>query len=329
MRRLTQRQLEDFDRDGYLVVENVLTEAELADVRAEYDEILERETARLVERGALQQLTGSSFSERYVEALQQLDDMYLLYQHLDISLPMLDDLEPTATMNAGPAVFRLLTNPRVLDAAESIVGPEIYSNPVQHARIKPPRRHLPAAATDANIAATLWHQDAAVIEPEADDTNMLTVWLAITDATTENGCLVAVPGSHRGQTTLHCPGKIFQAEIYIPESIIDRGGVVPLEVGAGGMVLLHKKTEHASLENSTDDIRWSFDLRYQPIGEPTGRDVFPGFVARSAAAPDSVLTDPEQWARLWWEARDRIASGEVEMRFGGRWNHNRTQPVCA
>ena len=329
MAGLTVQQLADFDRDGYLVVDGVLDEGDLQAIRAEYHEIMERECANLVAAGHLGPLEGRSFSERYIEAMQQLDDMYLLYQHLDISLPMLETLEPTATMNAGEAVFGLLTHPRLLDIAESVIGPEIYSNPVQHARIKPPRKHLPAAATDANVSATLWHQDAAVIEPSGDDTDMLTVWLAITDATIENGCLIAVPGSHRGKATLHCPGKVFQSEIYIPEAILDMGNVVPLEVKAGGMVLLNKMTEHGSLENNTDDIRWSFDLRYQPIGQPTGRDVFPGFIARSASNPGSALTDAKEWAELWWAARDRILAGEVENKFGGRWNHNAAQPVCA
>ncbi|NNF63216.1 MAG: phytanoyl-CoA dioxygenase [Acidimicrobiia bacterium] len=326
---LTTDQLEQFGHDGYLIVENVLDSDDLAAIRAEYDEIMDRVAVDLVDRGVIRPLSGRSFSERYIEAFAQLDDMYTLYQHLEISLPMLDLLEPTATMNTGPAVFGLLTNSRLLDIAESVIGPEIYSNPVQHARIKPPSSALPDAATDANVAKTVWHQDAAVVEPVADETDTLTVWVAMTDATVDNGCLIAVPRNGYQDRTLHCPGKLFQAEIYIPDQIIDQQRVIPLEVGAGGIVLLHKLTEHASPDNTTDDIRWSFDLRYQPIGQPTGRDVFPGFVARSMADPDSVLSDHQQWAQLWWDARDRIASGEVDMRFGGRWNHNSTQPVCA
>ncbi len=328
-RGLTPDQVEEFHRQGYLVVGDVLGQRDLADIEAEYSAIMDREASRLVADGVLRPLVGKTFGERYIEALRQLDDMYVLYEHLDISLPLLEDLSEHATMNAGEPVFRLLTNERLLDVAESIIGPEIYSNPVQHTRIKPPRRHLPAAATDANVAATLWHQDAAVIEADGDATDMLTVWLAITAATVDNGCLVAVPGSHRGDTTLHCPGRVFPAEIYIPEAMIEGRQVVPLEVPAGGMVLLHKLTEHASLENASDGIRWSFDLRYQPIGQATGRSVFPGFVARSAADPASALTDPAAWAQLWWDARDRIVAGEVEMSFGGRWIHNAIQPVCA
>ena len=329
MAGLTADQLDRFREDGYLIVEDVLTEADLEAIEAEYRGIMDRVSGELVDQGKIRTLTGTTFSEQYIEAMQQLDDVYDLYQHLDISLPLFDGLNHTHTMNAGPAVFGLLTSPRLLDIVESVIGPEIYSNPVQHTRIKPPARCLPNAALDANIAATLWHQDSAVIDAEADGTDMLTVWLAVTDATFENGCLIVERSSHREEMTLHCPGKIFPAEIYIPESIIDEERVLPMEVPAGGAVLLHKLTEHGSLDNHSDDIRWSFDLRYQPIGQPTGRSIFPGFVARSKAHPEQVLADPDEWAKLWWDARDRIADGVTPMRLNARWEANARQPICA
>lgn len=329
MAGLTTEQLDRFHEDGYLIVEDVLTGEDLDGIEAEYRKIVDRVSADLALEGKLRPLTGTTFSECYIEAMQQLDDMYDLYQHLDISLPLLEDLDHSHTMNTGPEVFRLLTNPRLLDIVESVIGPEIYSNPVQHTRIKPPVRHLPEAALDANIAATLWHQDSAVIDTEADGTDMLTIWLAVTDATLENGCLIVERGSHREEMTLHCPGKVFPAEIYIPESIIDDGRVIPMEVPAGGAILLNKLTEHGSLDNHSDEIRWSFDLRYQPIGQPTGRSVFPGFVARSRAHPEQVVTNPDEWANLWWDARDRIADGVTPMHLNARWQANARQPICA
>ncbi len=329
MAGLTAEQIDRFNTDGYLVVEDVLSEDGLSDVIAEYDEILRRVTTDLVGQGRLRPLQGTTFSQRYIEAMRQLDDMYVLYQHLDISLPMIEDLDRSHTLNTGPAVFRLLTDPRLLDIVESVIGPEIYSNPVQHTRIKPPLRSLPNAATDANIAATLWHQDSAVTDPEADATDMLTVWLAVTDATVDNGCMMAERGSHLGDLSLHCPGKRFRAEIYIPDELIDADRVVPLEVGAGGIVLLHKRTAHGSLDNNSDSIRWSLDLRYQPTGQPTGRSVFPGFVARSAAHPERVLTDPAGWTTLWDRALDRIVSGEIEVQFNARWDAGCHLPLCA
>lgn len=328
MTGLTDRQLRRFGDDGYLVVEDVLSESVLADLRAEYERILERACSDLVERGVLRPLRAATFSRRYIEAMEQLDDMYLLYQHLDISLPLLSDLPEDVTLNTGPAVFGLLTHSELLDIAESVIGPEIFCNPVQHARLKPPQRSLAGAAADTNVAATDWHQDAAVIDPEGDETDMLTVWAAITDATVDNGCLLVAPGTHRGERAPHCPGKVYPSDIYIPDPAI-KGERIPVEMKAGDVLLLHKMTEHASLENRTDDIRWSFDLRYQPIGQPTGRSCFPGFIARSKARPESALTDHRQWAELWRDAKQRILSGETIMHFSGRWNHNAHLPICA
>lgn len=328
MTGLTAGQLQRFRDDGYLVVKNVLSESDLTDIRDEYHRILERACAELAAKGVMRPLRSAGFSQRYIEAMGQLDDMYLLYQHLDISLPMLRNLPEDATLNTGPAVFRLLTHPRLLDIAESVIGPEVFCNPVQHARLKPPRRALAGVDADSNIAATDWHQDAAVIDPEGDETEMLTAWAAITDATVENGCLIVSPGTHRGERSPHCPGKIFPAGIYIPESAIGSERI-PVEMKAGDVLLLHRLTEHASLENQTDDIRWSFDLRYQPTGQPTGRACFPGFVARSRTRPESAMTDHREWAEMWRDAKRRIISGETAMRFGGRWDGNARLPICA
>ncbi len=48
-------------------------------------------------------------------------------------------------------------------------------------------------------------------------------------------------------------------------------------------------------------------LRYSPVGQPTGRPWFPGFVARSRSDPVSVLNDPAAWAQSWIDARARLA----------------------
>ena len=74
---------------------------------------------------------------------------------------------------------------------------------------------------------------------------------------------------------------------------------------AGDILLMHRRTPHASHRNSSDHVRWSFDLRYNPIGQPTGRGAFPGFIARSRPEPWTELHDPVAWTDLWLEARAR------------------------
>ena len=100
---------------------------------------------------------------------------------------------------------------------------------------------------------------------------------------------------------------------------------VALEMNPGDVLFLTKLTMHASLPNLSQDIRWSVDLRYQPIGEPTGRPWFPGFVARSRAAPERVLSDAGAWAALWHRARERLAADPLPS--FQRWPEE--NPDCA
>jgi ectoine hydroxylase-related dioxygenase (phytanoyl-CoA dioxygenase family) len=98
--------------------------------------------------------------------------------------------------------------------------------------------------------------------------------------------------------------------------------VVPVK--RGGVLLFHHLTKHASLTNTSDGIRWSFDLRYQPIGQPTGRPAFPGFIARSRQNPASAVTDWQVWADLWRETRSRLAKLDSAGRFI-RWTQRGTR----
>ncbi len=331
MPKLTQEQLTFFNNNGYLIVENVLNENDIENIRSEYEAILDREVPKLIATGQLSQDYSSfGFEERYTKILQELDDMYAIYQHLDISLPLLHSMDADASLNAGPAVFKhLLSNPKILDIAESIIGPELYSNPVQHTRIKPPQNALANKALDSNIARTGWHQDEAVLTDDALDINMLTVWVAITDATEENGCMVCVPGSHKDAVSMHCPGNSFSsAEIFIPDELIPQEKITPMPVKKGGLVLLHQLTEHGSLENNSQQIRWSFDLRYNVIGQNSGREIFPGFVARSQKHPEEVLTDAQVWAEEWFSTRDQLAA-QGEVAFNERWKKFNRHSLCA
>ena len=95
----------------------------------------------------------------------------------------------------------------------------------------------------------------------------------------------------------------------------------PLPVRRGAVVLFHKHNVHRSLSNRSGRLRWSMDLRYNPIGQPSGRPAFPNFVARSARNPETVLDDFNAWRSLWDDARKRIVNGEYPERSfeDSRW----------
>ncbi len=158
--------------------------------------------------------------------------------------------------------------------------------------------------------------------PEADDTQQLTVWVAVTEASEENGCLVSVPGSHREGPKVHCANDQIASEPHVPARLLADRPEVALPLTRGGIILFHKMNIHRALPNRSDRLRWSLDLRYHPVGQATGRPAFPGFVARSRADPASELRDPVAWANAWEKARERIVTGRYEGRIfeDTRWN---------
>ena len=173
----------------------------------------------------------------------------------------------------------------------------------------------------AHITSTDWHQDRAVALEEADQSKMVTAWCAISDATVDNRCLQVIPGGHRLGMKPHCP----KTQTAIAVNQIDISKAVPLPVKSGGVVVFHPLTPHASLVNHSNGFRWSFDLRFNVTGQPTGRSHFPDFVVRSANNPDLELKDWREWRNLWYEARAKLADGpHIDIH---RWSGD--SPACA
>ncbi|MEO0918273.1 MAG: phytanoyl-CoA dioxygenase family protein, partial [Pseudomonadota bacterium] len=195
---LTDAEITAFERDGFLVVDNVLDDAVLGPVRSEYHALLEH----LCDGWGIR---GRDFEDRLIAAYAAGHDWF---QPMDISLPG-DRISEDTPMHFGPAVFDMITAPRLLDMVEDLIGPEITSNPIQHVRIKPPEDTLDAGEIRAHVGGTDWHQDRAVALEEADDTDMITVWLAVTDATVENGCLQVL--ANETELLPHCPRHVDQA----------------------------------------------------------------------------------------------------------------------
>jgi phytanoyl-CoA hydroxylase len=316
--------LEQLDEEGYVVVDDVLDPvADFAPLLDEYNQVLDGIVARLVADGVL----GATYADLPFEArliAVCAESGRNFPQDFDFTLPQ-KGITPATPIHAGPAVFRVLTRTRLLDLVEQVVGGEIYSNPVQHVRMKLPARAVQHGLQHSLVTSVPWHQDNGVILPEADEATILTVWMPVNPSTTDNGCLQVIPRSHRGELQPHCPGK---STVAIPDRFLASDQAVSLPMQPGSVLLMHQRTIHSSLENMTDDqVRISLDLRYQPIGQATGRPAFApaGFVARSRSHPDQELIDPAIWERNWLTLRDRLA--EEENPTFNRWSAD--APVCA
>ena len=320
---LTREQLDAFNRDGFLAIEELVPVEDLEPIKQEYAELLDGLANELFEAGEIpDRYEMLEFGDRFSKIIGHYPE---LHRHFNISLPLINgEVDPAMFyMHAGPAVFNLLRHPKILDVVECIIGPEIYSSPVQQMRMKPPAAGLEGLLKGhSNVGATTWHQDIVALLPEADDTEQLTVWLAITDATVENGCLVSVPGSHNEGPKVHCSNLAIASEPQVPGKLMDGREARPLPVKAGGIVLFHKMNVHRALPNNSNGLRWSVDLRYHPTGQATGRPAFPGFIARSRTNPSSEQRDPIAWRETWDKAREIIVSGQYKERLfeDVRWN---------
>jgi phytanoyl-CoA hydroxylase len=316
------------ERDSYVIVEDVFDPStDFSPLYEEWTVILDDIVGRLTADGALSSsFEQLPFEQRLVAVTEESGQQ--ISGHFDISLPQ-RDISSDTPVSASPAAFRLLTKDRLLDVVEELVGPEITSNPTQHVRMKLPERALTNRG-DGLSAGVPFHQDQGVLLPEADDSDILTCWVAITDANESNGCLQVFPGSEHGRFLEHCPGDSAAmqgpGQIGIPARLLPAVGAKPLPMRAGSALFFNRHLVHGSGDNkTTDQVRISLDLRYQPTGQASGRPMFPSFVARSKSDPGSELHDPATWRQMWYDARDRLAERETPQ--FNRWSSD--SPTCA
>jgi len=222
---LAQQQIEDFERNGYLVVDELVSIPEVLEpLKAEYTDRLRTLCRRWAHDKKMPIAAASgSFSQMIMSCVDAGIDYF---QPLDISLPP-GAIQSNTPFHAGPAIFDLMTNDALLDVVESLLGPELTSNPIQHVRIKPPLKSLMGADVRPHIIATDWHQDRGVTLEDADESRMVTVWLAVTEATEENGCLQVIPGSHKNRMLDHCPGA---GQLSMPSSQFNEDDATALPV---------------------------------------------------------------------------------------------------
>jgi hypothetical protein len=178
----------------------------------------------------------------------------------------------------------LIRHPRILDAVEDIVGPDILCWGTSFF-IKEP--HNPAFVS--------WHQDSTYWGLEPAD--IVTAWIAFSDSTTENGAMRVVPGSH---TMAQVPHR----DTFRPDNLLSRGQEVMVDVNdtdadtltleAGEMSLHHVRLIHGSEPNPSDQRRIGFAIRYLPT-----------YVRQVAGSHD--------WATLV-RGMDRYGNFELEQR---------------
>ncbi len=166
----------------------------------------------------------------------------------------------------------LSRHPRILELCAELIGPDVrlYWDQAVYKKPEKPRR-VP------------WHQDNGYVyvEPQA----YLTVWVALTDATLENGCPTLAPGRHLLGTLAH-----WYVDPLGHECLTDVPDAIAVEVPAGGAVVFSSLTPHLTGPNTSDAVRKAWILQYAP----DGADVLEGDPDAGPAARRVPCTHPKR-----------------------------------
>lgn len=235
LKYLNAQQMEQFKRDGFLVIQNFLTPQELSAVKADIDRVCRENATLTKDKGGfnLEKEGGDAF-DHSKSALRP---------------GMLRKIQ--GAVFYVPAVQDVFTSKKMVDCMEDIMdSPNIYYHSSK-VMFKPAHGGSPKP----------WHQDAAYWKDY--EPSQVTVWIAIDDATEQNGCVWAIPGSHKLGLVPHV-----HRELQVPESEIDLRKAAPVPVQPGGLLIFHSLVLHMSKANTSDKPRCAIICDYDPSPNP-------------------------------------------------------------
>jgi len=151
-------------------------------------------------------------------------------------------------------VDELMRHPRILDGVEDLIGPDILCwNTIFWIKEK------------QSESFVSWHQDSNYWGLDTDD--LVTVWLALSPATEESGCMWVLPGSHKEEALPH-------RDTYHDDNMLTRGQEIAVEVDVAktvsmplkpGQVSFHNiRIAHTSGPNTSADRRIGISFHYMP-----------------------------------------------------------------
>jgi phytanoyl-CoA hydroxylase len=220
---LTEAQRKQYQEQGFLVVEGILSAGE-------------------------------------VSALQEVAEDWVAQSRNVTTNDDLFDLEPAHRPEA-PAVRRvksphlasqifasLAVHPGILGAVSDLIGINV--------RLRATKLNMKAAGVGSSVE---WHQDWAFYPHTNDD--LLAVGVPLDDMTLANGCLLVVPGSHRGRVLDHRSSSgVFVGSV--DPQMIGESSIEPVIAPAGAITIHHARLLHGSAPNSSGKMRRLFLAEY-------------------------------------------------------------------
>ncbi len=208
---ITPAQIEHYRAQGYVVVENLLDDRELAE-------------ARRVIAGAIDAAHGVTTHT----------DLYDLEPDHTPERPKVRRLK---TPHRWSPFFRaLVAGPKLLSVTQALLGKDVRLTGSK-INMKSPRGGSPVE----------WHQDWAFYPHTNDD--LLAIGVMLDDCTLENGAMLVIPGSHKGPVHDHHVDGYFCGAIDVASAGIDFDKAVPCPGRAGSVSFHHVRLVHGSAQN--------------------------------------------------------------------------------
>lgn len=246
---LTEEQKAAFWRDGFLPVHDVLSADEVAALRQRTDQIIRGE----VEFPADRLMLEAEFAK---DGGVGRDDVPLEYK-----VRKLWDLT-----RFDPMFQEYARHPKIVAVVVDLLGPDVKLY-VDQMLLKPP----------FHGTAKPYHQDSPYwpIEPM----ELATCWMALDDATVENGCMRFLPGTHKLGPLEH---HHLEGPHRVPkgwEEMSQRPDEVAVELKAGSCCFHHSLVLHETSPNRSPHPRRAMTTAYmRATSRYTGNDPQPEFI---------------------------------------------------
>ena len=239
---IEQWQVEQFHRDGFLVVEGVLAAQEVAALQQDFDRWVEE--SRDHQQGWGETLDGRARFD--LEGDHRADHPSLRR----VSSPT----------EISPAYQQVALQSRMAAISAQLIGGAGLR--FHHSKVN---SKLPNTATEVK-----WHQDFPFTPHTNDD--LVTALLMVSEVTPRNGPLKVIPGSHKGPLWSHWHDQRFTGAV--ADQVVEEHCQQPVACygPAGSVCFMHTRLLHASSPNETELPRTLFISVYAaedalPLGE--------------------------------------------------------------
>jgi len=221
--------VEQFHQQGYLIVRNAFTPA---DCQSALDGLLD------LLAGKNPDFDGVIYENEARDQVEQLPPT----QRQDLVRKFWRFAEYDERLE------KMTQHPPLLDVLARLIDdePQLFQD---MALFKPPRigREKP------------WHQDFAYFNLPLG-TTVVGVWIALDEATAENGCMQVIPGSHREGPVVHFQRRDWQ----ICDTDVSTNRIVAMPMQPGDCLLFHGMLHHGTPANRTDQRRRAVQFHYKP-----------------------------------------------------------------